>query len=1600
MLHFDYSGAEHHKTLVALRTDEMGLDSLNAVEIRSWFFKNYQVNMPVLKILGGVSIGELLDHALEDMPLDLIPNLGISRGPESISTSPEIFTKQLTPPISGPVLLSSSSETPSNATLSKVTDPPSDEGTTTPASSVSEYQQPIELALSKPILQRSEKISFSQSMFWFVTALLTDKTSLNHTGSFWLSGHLRINDLERAVSRVGQQHHALHTCFFLDEHQQPQQGVLKSPTLYLEKKRIYRESDVATEFSELKSHVYDLENGQTMRICLLTLTPTDHYLLIGCHHINIDGISHQVLMSDLEKVYNRQPLSSEVLQYPDFSVRQRAQYQSGAWKNELAFWHAQFPDVPEPLPLLSLCRSNSRRTLTEYAVHRVDFRIAPEFAASIQETCRKQKATVFHFYLAAFRILLSHYTSADDICIGIGDGNRTEGDMLESIGPFVNMLPLRFRPKSSKTFNDALKDARDKTHTALANSRVPFEVLLDELHVPRSPTHSPLFQAFIDYRQGTQEKQFFSDCKLEMKEFVAGRTAYDISLDVINNEGGDTLLMLMVQKALYAGDDAEILMRSYVNMLDDFSRVPDMLLDDLPLYKEADQREALKLGQGQRLRFLGLSESLSLSMDAGRVFQTEWPETLSHRIDMMVHAHGQDIAVKTAEGGSITYNQMAQRIEMIAAALLAANCVEASKVAVFQESTPDWICSMLALLKIGAVYVPLDLGTPIPRLAMIVDQCRPSAILYDTETQKHLTSLEARDAEVINVSTLSPRSDEELHNHASAKSPAIILYTSGSTGVPKGIILKHESFRNEVEVSANTYGLGREVILQQSALSFDMSVLQKFLALSLGGTLCMVPRYLRGDPHAITKFIAAEKVSFTCATPSEYASWLHHGDKRALRNSAWRTTLSGGEQVAESLMHGFQTLGKLNLRLFNGYGPTETTCCSSKMELFYKDSKRTEQRIPAGYTSPNESIYIVDENLHLVPLGLPGEIVIGGVGVAIGYLNNEKLNNSAFVPDIYATDEYIHRGWSTMYRTGDRGRRLNDGSIIIEGRIADDTQIKLRGLRIDFRDVEETILRTANDSLAEAVVSVRNSSTNGSRFLVAHVVFLPVFPTAERGSLLQSLPSRLPLPQYMCPAIVIAHDRLPTMISGKTDRHAISALPIPQSLLEDTDSNDLSTTEKELKSIWEEVLSKDVASHYLIDGSADFFHVGGNSILLLNLQAQIRTTFDISLHLIQLFESSTLRSMALRIEKNAEASRKVSIDWESETQISSDIARLAIPPISHRPGTSPRIVVLTGATGFLGQYILRRLVKDENIVKIHCIAVRHLQDKTPLLDFGKVLMYEGDLTLPRLGLPKQLASTIFHEADAIIHNGADVSHLKSYETLRPANVESTKELVKLSLPRRIPLHYISTAGVALLSVRETFEEVTASSTPPPTNGSDGYTASKWASERYLERVNEQYHQPIWIHRPSSIVRPPDETDKRGAPVLDLLQNLLKYSRMMKAVPVSENLRGALDLISVEHVTEGIVEEVTENCPEAEGMVRYTHQTGDVELPISGMKGFLEREMGEVIETLPIGEWALKAEAEGLHSAVSAAFANVEDSGVLAFPRFVKRAGKREKGNAS
>ncbi|SPO01909.1 related to polyketide synthase [Cephalotrichum gorgonifer] len=1555
-------------SLMGMRTDEIGLDSLIAVDIRSWFLKNYEVGIPVLKILGGARIIDLVEQALDELPASLTPNikrvLGDSQAAQATSETAD-STSDVNLSQSAPGSL-----TPSSSTHSSVLDvllPPAEVTITEPSvSSIDAEVDPI----PKPKIGKSSSVSFSQSIFWFVHSLMEDETTLNHTGLFRIAGDLRVDDLRRAVKGVGQHHEALRTCFYVDENQNVVQGVLDASILCLEQAQVHQDSDVTREFEEMKAHVYDIAAGQVMRIRLLTSSLSINYLLIGCHHINVDGISQQVLLADLERVYKGQPLDPNVLQYPDYAAKQRADAENGAFNNDISFWKEEFATIPEPLPL-TRSRISTRQPLAKYTANTVDLRIDTPIADRIRTVSREYRSTSFHFYLTAFEILLHRLTGTEDFSIGIADGNRKDESTLACFGPILNLLPLRFRV-APRSFCEELSDTRAKTYAALAHSRVPFEVLLNELRVTRSPAHSPVFQAFVDYRQGMKEKCPFADLSIELLSFEPGRTAYDLSIDIIDNPGGDALISVIGQGALYSKTDVQVIAELYEDILLEFSSQPQKGVTGDWKFRDTRQTHSLDLGRGTS-------------------FTSSWPDTLLHRFDAVVDKNKHKTATTTASGTSMTYEELAKRTDAIAQALLEASVQAGDRVAMYQTSGCDWVCSMLAVLKVGAVYIPLDTKTRASRLAAVVADCKPVAVLIDEAHQTRYRDLAAPHLAVINIASLPNTPSRDIEVLAAPDSPAIILYTSGSTGKPKGVVLKHSNFRHEVEISAEVFGLGPDVVvLQQSSFSFDMSVLQIFLAVSLGGRLHMIPEDMRGDSLAITDSISEQKVTFTCATPSEYTSWLRYGNQDHLRSSSWTAALSGGESVTEDLLTQFRSFGKEDLRLFNGYGPTETTCCSTKTELRYQPAGVYPDGIPAGRASPNESIYIIDEHLRLLPIGLPGEIAISGAGVASGYLNMEARTHQSFISDPYAKEGYAQRGWTAMYRTKDHGRLLSDGSLLVEGRIGGDTEIKLRGMRVNLRDVEQAILSSANGTISEAVVSAPSSSagSNAAQILVGHIVFAPGGAPADPESYLRRLLRELPLPEYMCPSMLVPIDRLPRTASGKLDRNVVSSLPITQSRPDILALKPMSAMEVRLKAIWLEALSSGAVDTSQINSESDFFHVGGTSMLLVAVQAKIRQQLELPVPLVKLFNSSTLSSMARLIDQNVES--HISVDWDSETT-PIPVAPYPVPQNTIPAATTPRVILLTGAAGNLGRHILQRLLETPSVDKVICIAVRQLQqrlDANHLPRSDRVTYHEGDLRLPLLGLSEAECSSIFGEVDAVIHNGAEVSHLKTYPTLRAANVSSTKELAHLCLPRHIPIHYISSAQVATLKVRDAFGEVSARDAPPQTDGSDGYAASKWASERVLERMSEAFGLRVWIHRPSSITQAEgSESGGHG----DLIQDVLRYSRKLKAVPVSENLYGTLDFISVKNASGNIIRDVLSNEARVDRGVAYVHQAGDLQIPLRGMKEYLERENGgvEEYEELPIKDWAAKAEQEGLDSMVATLVGNVENLGTLMFPKLVK-----------
>ncbi|KAI9771201.1 MAG: putative Hybrid PKS-NRPS biosynthetic cluster [Geoglossum umbratile] len=1566
--------------MVDLGADALGVDSLVAVDIRSWFLGQLNVDMPVLKILSGATVRELLIRAQELLPLALVPGLAADSSSVPIvaekdkdkvlkitptmkassnSSGPSIPSVESTPTGTGDSLLEK--ETPPSPQTPSYSNETSIEGELTTAFTL------------KPTAERAVPMSFNQSRFWFLRSYLEDKSTFNVTSSLRLEGPLCIDTLARAVEAVGQRHESLRTRFFTDENHQPMQSVLPSSSLHLERKRIFDESEITGEYQRMKDHVYDLEHGETLRILLLTLSPTYHQIILGYHHINMDGVSFEIFFSDLQKAYDGSLTPSGFIQYPDFALRQRREFLAGKWDSEMNFWRKEFPDIPQPVPLLPMSRVTSRPTLTKYRSHMASFRVPLEMSSRIQDLCRRLKVSSFQIYLTAYKAMLFRFSNTDDLCIGVADANRNESDVLQSLGCYLNLLPIRFLSQPRQTIGEALKEVKSKSQQAFANSQLPFDTLLSDLGVPRSPSHSPLFQIFFNYRQGIQESRTFAGCNGNWTEFDGGQIPYDISVDVVDNVAGDALIRLSVQTALYTTNDAEVLINSFVNLLNAFTKNPASRLNRLPLHSEEDIQKAIELGLGP-------------------VPPSDWPTTLIHRTDEMVQRYSDAPALRDGLGNVLSYNQMAGRVDSIAAALLAAKTSVGSTVAVFQEPTTHWICSMLAIMRIGAAYAPLDPRVPLTRLTTIINDCQPAVILVDAENAGGAPALTSM-AKVINISALPSLTTQAIPNLARPDAVAVILYTSGSTGVPKGVVLTHENIRSHVQTAAKIWLTSgpKEVVLQQSSFSFDMSLAQIFDAICNGGALYIVPRRSRGDSIEIARIIASEGITYTLGTPSEYISWFRHGDSKALQNSQWKVACSGGEKATENLRHEFRTLGKPELQLFDCYGPTEVSFCSHSARLAYADHQDGLNNTDSAFQVwPHYSVYVVDDTLRPVPVGVPGELLVGGIGIASGYLNDTELTSQKFLPDTFTSAEFASRGWTTMHRTGDRGRLLKDGSLILEGRISGDTQIKLRGLRIELQDVEATIVKASGGLIVHAIVSVRRAKPSGPEFLVAHVIFSPDWASQQdQEHFLKNLPLSLPLQQYMRPAMIIPLDSMPLTASNKVDRASLAALPLPQPRIETSDFVELSEVEAKLQQLWRETLSEGIANNFTIDPSADFFQVGGSSLLLVSLQGLIRKAFSVSIPLTQLFDASTLGRMAARISGDVGLPEKDPIDWEQETTIPPEFSRLVPRKAGQPPIDKPKVVVLTGATGFLGSAILSMLVKDKTVERVHCVAVRKDPANLPKpFSSTKVIWYPGDLTLPRLGLSEDQVAAIFSEADAVIHNGAEVSFMKTYETLKPANLESTKELVALCLPHDIQFHYISTAAVTYLSGLDVIEEVSMAQYPPPRDGSSGYISTKWASERYLEKVHERVGLPVWIHRPSSILGD-------GASDLDIMSNILTFSLPMQAIPKSDAWTGTFDFTSVERTAEDIVLAVrSQNAEDTDtSEVIYIFESGEMEYSISDMDSTMERETGINMQLLPIAEWVDRAEALGMNSMV-ATYLKRAELGKTVMPKLVRKAGER------
>lgn len=1397
-------------------------------------------------------------------------------------------------------------------------------------------------------LERVGRMSFSQDRLWFLRSYLSDPTTYNITLAYKLTGPLHVEAMEQAFYTTIERHETLRTAFYTDPSTgEGQQGIMAQSPFKLEQLQITDDSQIEEEFRKTNDHIYDLEHGDSMRAKLLRKEADSHVLIMGYQHIALDATTSLLLVRDFSMIYSGMKLEPLKLQYLDYAVKQRRSIKETGSK-DIAYWKSEFPDTPQVLPFFDFGSVKLRKPLTEYKTRILETRLDAAKTSKLKTASQKMQVTGFHLHLATLQVLLHRLLKINDVCIGITDANKSDPDHFDTLGFFVNLLPIRSRIDGKQSFAGIAQKAKDKTFQALAHSQLPFDVLLDELNIPRTTDHTPLFQVLMNFKMGSNRTMPLGECKAEAIKFEDASNPYDLQFDVEVAVDGTTLITATTQAHLYSDADLSTVMSTYCTLLQSLAAKPSLPVSNHKLFTSQDIDAALEIGKGPRIEF---DQSL----------------TIARLFDQAVEQCSNNVAVVDNVGGCLTWNQMAARVHALATHLLRVGVKENSFVAAYCEPTVNSVCYWLAILRIGATYVPLDVSNPTERLRLIVLDCKPSAIICDKHTVELARDFQVPNCHVFKLSDLNGHRPQFVRDASHPSSIACVIYTSGTTGTPKGTLLSNSNLVNHMLGVNEKYGMSQEVVLQSTNLGFDLSLAQMMQFLVSQGKLVVAASHSRNDAVELAKLMVRHGVTYTIVTPSVYTILLQQGHESLRQCTKWRSAFSCGEALAGPVVREFQALKLPELRLINSCGPTEITIINSAWEMPLKDANVSDQVMVIGTSLPNYSAYILDESGQPLPLGFAGEMVCGGASISRGYLGKEELTATKWVPDPFASQEDQANGWNRMYRTGDKAKLLPNGQLVFLGRIEGDQQIKLRGVRIELDDITNTIIRHVHGDISEAAVALRGEGD--AAFLVAFVVLAPNASQEKSEDWTKNLIAGLPLPASMKPSRLVVLPNLPRTANGKIDRKALNKMPLP-SLGEDTaEDEELTMTESTLKTIWTNSFPSSTPTTF-VRKNTDFFHVGGNSMLLVGVQAKVRESFGVNVPLFKFFQASTLANMAALIDASTSPEVKTKIDWGLKTSL--DKALFMQPRISDDPKPIMNVgveILLTGSTGFLGARILQELVADERVSAIHCLAIRRPNRSTSrdlASKSSKIVKYYGDLASERLGLSEESFEDLAQNVDRIIHNGADVSFLKAYSTLEQTNLGSTKQLVRLANERKIPFHFVSTAGVAQFfpgdELPETF--IPANNTPPTNmigGGAGGYAASKWASEKYLQECAEKLGLPVCVHRPSNILG-------AGAENVNMTANVIEYSLRIGATPETPNLKGYMQFVSVDEVGQGLVDSLF-STHVTDG-ARVIHHCSDEKIQIANLKEYLEEKYNRKLLSLGLTEWVEQAKTKGLTEQVA------------------------------
>ncbi|HEY0015276.1 MAG TPA: amino acid adenylation domain-containing protein [Longimicrobium sp.] len=1031
-------------------------------------------------------------------------------------------------------------------------------------------------------------LSFAQERLWFLDRLQPGSASYNVPAALRLRGALDVRALERSLSAIVQRHETLRTVFAQGPAGPVQVidrfGVFALPLSDLSAlEDAEREAEVRRRAAADAARPFDLSAGPLIRASLLRLGDDDHVLLLCLHHVVSDGWSLGVLFRELSILYEthregrESPLPGLPVQYADYAVWQREQLQGEVLDRQLAYWRDRLAGAPA---LLELPTDRPRPAEQSHRGAAVPVQLPRELAERLAALARREGATLYMVLLSAFSVLLSKYAGADDVVVGGTVAGRTRREVEELIGFFVNTLVLRTDLSGDPTFRDLLRRVRQGTLGAYENQEVPFERLVEALAPERSMGYSPLFQVMFTLDEASGLRGGFPGVEVAGVDVEVASAKFDLTLGLAADEEG-------IRGTL-----------SYATDLFDRATIERMVGHLSRVLRQVAEDAELRLS---RLDLLDEAERQLLGTWSGT--DAPYPaDCCIHQLFEAQAARTPDAVAALHEHDSLTYAALNERANRLAHHLRGLGVGPEVRVGICLRRGLDLLVSMLAVLKAGGAYVPLDPNYPVERLEntladaeapVLVTQQALRGILPD-QPGVAVVVLE-RDADAIaGAPAENPRSGVEARNLA------YLIYTSGSTGRPKGVAIQHESVVVMLSWGWNTYSADDLAgMLASTSISFDMSVFEMFTPLARGGRVIIVENAL-----ALPASAAADHVRLLDTVPSAAAALLKTDGIPA----SVRTVNLGGEALSAELVDALYARGVE--RVYDLYGPSEDTTFSTFA------LRKPAGPVTIGRILSNSRAYVLDAGLHPVPVGVPGELYLGGRGVTRGYLGRPSLTAEKYVPD--------HLGGTPgarLYRTGDRVRWQADGTLEYLGRL--DQQVKIRGFRVEPGEIESVLRR--HPAVADCAVVAR-ADGSGDRRLAAYVV-----GDADAEALRAHLRERLP--EYMVPGVFVRMETLPHTPSGKLDR---KALPAP-TVAPDAEAYVAPRTPVEagLAAIWADVL------HVERVGARDhFFQLGGHSLLATRVVARVRDAFEVDLPLRALFDAPTVAELAARVETIRGAGRR------------------------------------------------------------------------------------------------------------------------------------------------------------------------------------------------------------------------------------------------------------------------------------------------------------------------------------------------------------------------